>query len=278
MLYIVIPLLLLFGGPAAAQTPGTAAVSGMCISTADMAGLAVSTAEYAAALSTAVPEISEDDVTEAEEGEGSGAEIFVDTETIEPPMPVNMGGNGRLTVTRKDTGEKITVNYRTKDGGYDLAELAKFNHIARCSLTGAEKNMAIKLVELLDAVEDHFGKRGVLLMSGYRSLKLNRMVAGAAEHSLHMLGWAADIRIPGCTSAAVKKYALKLCAGGVGYYPTMGFTHLDVGKVRYWAVKRHARSRRPQRARPVRGAARGKSKTVVPAVKKPGAKPRGGKK
>ncbi len=270
MTYIAISLLLLFSGPASAQTPGTATVSDMGISTAGIAGLAASATSYSETLSTAVPEINEEDVTEAEEGEGSGEDIFVDTTTIEPPMPVKLGGNGRLTITRKDTGEKITINYRMKDGGYDLAELAKFNHIARCSLTGAEKTMAIKLVELLDAVEDHFGKRGILLMSGYRSLKLNRMVPGAAEHSLHMLGWAADIRIPGYSSTAVKKYALKLGAGGVGYYPSMGFTHLDVGKIRYWAVKRHVRARkRPHRAAPVRG----KGKTVVPALKKSGAKP-----
>jgi uncharacterized protein YcbK (DUF882 family) len=274
MTYKAIPFLLLIAGHASAQTPGTAAVSEIEISSADMAGLAVSATEYAASLSTAVPEINEEDVTEAEEGEGSGEDIFVDTTTIEPPMPVNMGGNGRLTVTRKDTGEKITINYRMKDGGYDLAELAKFNHITRCSLTGAEKTMAIKLVELLDAVEDHFGKKGILLMSGFRSLKLNRLVPGAAEHSLHMLGWAADIRIPGYSSTAVKKYALKLGVGGVGYYPSMGFTHLDVGKVRYWAVKRHVRARRPHRAAP----SRGKGKAARPAGKKSGARSPGRKK
>jgi uncharacterized protein YcbK (DUF882 family) len=165
---------------------------------------------------------------------------------------VNLGGNGKLTIIRRDTGESVVLNYRTKDGGYDMDEVAKFDHVARCSLDGSETDMSIKLLELLDAVEDHFGKRGITLLSGYRTQELNRTLPGAAEHSLHMLGWAADIRIPGYTPSAVKKFALRLGAGGVGYYPSKGFTHIDVGRVRYWMVRAPVRRRhRLKRARPV---------------------------
>ena len=200
----------------------------------------------------ALPEVSsgtastEQDISSVEEGEGSGSEVFISSAAPVPPPPVNLGGNGRITITRRDTGERITVTYR-KNGRYDQKALAEIDHIMRCSLDGSEKQMSVKLIELLDAVEDHFGKRGIILLSGYRSYKLNHITKGAAEHSLHMLGWAADIRVPGYSSTKVKNFARRLRVGGVGYYPSMGFTHLDVGKVRYWVVKRRVRRRRPAR-------------------------------
>jgi uncharacterized protein YcbK (DUF882 family) len=106
-----------------------------------------------------------------------------------------------------------------------------------CSLTGKETDISVKLLELLDAVEDRFGKRGLTLLSGYRTPRLNKQVSGAARRSLHMLGWAADIRIPGYSPAAVTAFAKKIRVGGVGYYQNVGFTHLDVGRPRYWIDK-----------------------------------------
>lgn len=243
MLNIISLSLLLLSSPATAQGPGALWEPGVVFSTADLLGeiTGIPACPVPFAVSgTSVPEITEDDVSEMEEGAGSGEEIFAGPDELEPPMPANLGGNGKLTIIRHKTGEKVTLRYRTADGGYDMEEIAKFTRISRCSLTGQERDMAIKLVELLDAVEDRFGKKGIVLLSGYRTLKFNRTLPGAAEHSRHMLGWAADIRVPGYSSAAVKKFALKLRMGGVGYYPLLGFTHLDVGRVRYWEVRRKA--------------------------------------
>ncbi len=175
---------------------------------------------------------------QAEEGKLSG-----ETSDNRPYVSYNS------TLTRQDTGEKLNARYRNKDGTYNQTELDKVTRLMRCSLTGREMPVPVKLLELLDAVEDRFGKKGLILLSGYRTPKLNGQLPGAAKNSLHMLGWAADIKIPGYSSTAVKKYGLKLGAGGVGYYPTKGFTHLDVGKVRYWVVKKPPRKRYVRRAR-----------------------------
>ena len=192
--------------------------------------------------------MTEADVQELEEGEDADTYIFISSAMAQTPEPVNLGGNGRLTLIRSDNGEKLTVRYRLADGTYDAAALAKLDHHMRCSLTGRETRMSVKLIELLDAVEDKFGKKGLTLLSGYRTPKNNGHTAGAARHSLHMLGWAADIKIPGYSSTKVKKYGQRLWVGGVGYYPYKGFTHLDVGKPRYWAVGRPPRRRRFRRA------------------------------
>ena len=254
--WLILPLLF-YIRTAGAQGLGPVVDTGLVIHSASLLDQLASIPDYSTSypLPTPGPDVTEQEVQDEEEIEGG--DIFISTEPVEPPMPVNLGGNGNLTITRRDTGERIVLNYRTKDGGYDMDEIAKFDHVTRCSLDGTEKDMSIKLVELLDAVEDHFGKRGLVLLSGYRTLELNRTLPGAAEHSLHMLGWAADIRVPGYTASAVKKYVLRLGVGGVGYYPSKGFTHIDVGRVRYWMVRAPVRHRRRlKHARPVRHVAK----------------------
>ncbi|PIS46998.1 MAG: hypothetical protein COT17_05705 [Elusimicrobia bacterium CG08_land_8_20_14_0_20_51_18] len=176
----------------------------------------------------------ESEIAYLEESGDYGDDIYISTEGIKEPEPVNLGGNGRLTIIRKDTGEKATVEYRDKDGAYLEGAGDKIKKLLRCSLDDEEIKIPLKLAELLDAIEDRFGKMGIVLLSGYRSRELNKKTPGAATESLHMLGWAADIRIYGYSSRKLRDFARKLKVGGVGYYPSMGFIHVDIGKVRYW--------------------------------------------
>ena len=190
----------------------------------------------------APPEVTEAEVVELEESDPE-TYLFISGAQTHPPEPVNLGGDGSLTLTRQNSGEQLIVRYRNRDGTYNQDGLAKIRRIMRCSFTGKETPVSIKLVEILDAVEDRFGKRGLTLLSGYRTPTLNRRVPGAACRSLHMLGWAADIRIPGYSPAKVVSYARKMRTGGVGYYPDIGFAHLDAGYPRYWLVRRSRRAR-----------------------------------
>ena len=81
-------------------------------------------------------------------------------------------------------------------------------------------------------------RKPVQLISGYRSLSTNNMLrekgSGVAKHSYHTLGQAMDFHIEGISLSNVRKAALKMRAGGVGYYPRSNFVHIDTGPVRHW--------------------------------------------
>lgn len=249
----------------AAQTVNTSTSSASAAAAAVSTG-AASAPQICEGTDTVTDDSSEDDLRDMED-EDDAVDIFVSSVTA-PPPPVNLGGDGTLTITRRNTGETLTAAYRNADGTYNQEELAKINQIMRCSFTGEQVPMAVKLIELLDAVEDHFGKRGLILLSGYRTPEYNRTIRGASKNSLHMLGWAADIRIPSCGTANVKKFGLQMAVGGVGYYPSMGFTHLDVGRVRYWEVKRYKRKRRRHKTRHYVSSSRHAGKTGKKQAKK----------
>ncbi|MGE8452685.1 MAG: YcbK family protein [Pseudomonadales bacterium] len=74
----------------------------------------------------------------------------------------------------------------------------------------------------------------ITVLSGYRHPYTNARTERAALNSLHMLGQAVDIRIPGVSASRIAQLGKYLSAGGVGYYPADGFTHLDCGKLRTW--------------------------------------------
>jgi uncharacterized protein YcbK (DUF882 family) len=48
------------------------------------------------------------------------------------------------------------------------------------------------------------------------------------------MGPVADIRLPGVPLAGLHKSARELRSGGVGYYPSSDFIHVDTGPIRAW--------------------------------------------
>jgi uncharacterized protein YcbK (DUF882 family) len=76
------------------------------------------------------------------------------------------------------------------------------------------------------------------VICGYRSPETNaalrRHSSGVAEHSLHMQGRAIDVRLQGFPTDRLHQLALGMHRGGVGFYPSSDFVHLDNGRVRFW--------------------------------------------
>ena len=76
------------------------------------------------------------------------------------------------------------------------------------------------------------------VISGYRSPRTNQKLHDAghavAEHSQHMQGRAIDVRLIGCGLTKLRDVALAAKRGGVGFYPSSNFVHVDTGRVRTW--------------------------------------------
>jgi len=76
------------------------------------------------------------------------------------------------------------------------------------------------------------------VVCGYRTPRSKELLRthghGVARQSLHMQAMAIDIRMPGVPAAQLRKAALALHRGGVGYYAASNFVHVDVGRVRHW--------------------------------------------
>jgi uncharacterized protein YcbK (DUF882 family) len=136
------------------------------------------------------------------------------------------------------TGEQLRTVYWVQ-GNYIQESLGEINHILRDHRTNEIKDIDAALLDLLFALDSDLETRQPFdVISGYRSPDTNAFLrahsTGIAEHSLHLVGKAIDIRIPGRELRSVHKTAVALKRGGVGYYPKSDFVHVDVGRVRYW--------------------------------------------
>lgn len=75
--------------------------------------------------------------------------------------------------------------------------------------------------------------RPLIINSGYRSPHTNAS-EGGVRNSLHTRAQALDLRIEGVSAEALSRFGRYLAGGGVGYYPSKNFTHLDRGRIRNW--------------------------------------------
>ena len=136
------------------------------------------------------------------------------------------------------TGEQLKIVY-WEQGNYLEESLGAINHILRDPRTNEIKDIDTGLLDLLFAIRNELETQQPFhIISGYRSPDTNAFLrahsTGIAEHSLHLVGKAIDIRTPGRELRVLHKTAVALKGGGVGYYPKSDFVHVDVGRVRYW--------------------------------------------
>jgi uncharacterized protein YcbK (DUF882 family) len=136
------------------------------------------------------------------------------------------------------TGERLNVVYWV-EGRYQPDALERIDRLLRDFRTDDTHPIDTRLLDLLAALRDRLLTRAPLqVVSGYRSPATNAWLAslteGVATNSLHMAGRAIDIRVPGRRLGAVRRAALGLHDGGVGFYPRSNFVHLDTGRPRRW--------------------------------------------
>lgn len=143
-----------------------------------------------------------------------------------------------LSFYNTHTGEKLSATFWS-NGKYLNDGIEEISWLMRDHRAGEASPMDPKLLDLLHNLQTKVGHQGEFqVISGYRSPATNRMLnkqtSGVAKRSYHMQGKAIDVRMSGFDTRELHKAALSLKGGGVGYYSSSNFVHLDVGRVRYW--------------------------------------------
>ena len=156
----------------------------------------------------------------------------------------------RLHLHNLHTLEDIDIVYRIGDN-YQPDAVALLNFFLRDHNTNDVKAYDPREFDLLHDILIHLRRPDALIdvVCGYRTQETNEILrassrGGVAEHSQHILGHAIDIRIPGSTTVKIRNAALSLNEGGVGYYPTTHFVHVDVGAIRTWTYSPRRSHRR----------------------------------
>lgn len=162
------------------------------------------------------------------------------------PVPLKAAGAAPrgervLSFFNLHTGERLQTAYCC-DGAYQPGALAKINHILRDFRRNEVRAIDVRLLDLLHELGGELGTdQPFHVISGYRSPATNATLrtqggarTGVATQSLHMVGKAVDIRVPGVRLDRLRRAARSLRLGGVGYYPASDFVHVDTGRVREW--------------------------------------------
>jgi uncharacterized protein YcbK (DUF882 family) len=147
----------------------------------------------------------------------------------------------RLRFYHTHTGERLDVVYRRGDQ-YIPEALDELDHFLRDHRTGDVRDFDPRLFDLLYDLAASLGDSSgeIDVICGYRTPWSNEFLrtrsphTGVAQHSLHVQAEAIDIRLPGIPTSELRDAALRLHRGGVGYYRSSDFVHVDLGRVRHW--------------------------------------------
>jgi uncharacterized protein YcbK (DUF882 family) len=148
----------------------------------------------------------------------------------------------RLSLYNTHTAERLDIVYRRGDE-YIPAALAKLDNFLRDHRTGDIRHFDPHLYDILSDLTASVGRPGgeIDIVCGYRTSSTNESLrahtTGVAKNSLHIQAEAIDLRMPGIDTLKLRKAALALARGGVGYYPHSDFIHVDVGRVRQWCFE-----------------------------------------
>ena len=144
----------------------------------------------------------------------------------------------QLSFYHTHTQRNLQVTYAI-GGEYVDSALAEINVFLADFRNGEQLVIDPALLDLIYDVRESLGGSGAFeVISAYRSPATNEMLrsksSGVAKNSQHLLGSAIDVRLRGVSTVALRDAAISLQRGGVGYYQSSDFVHIDTGRVRRW--------------------------------------------
>lgn len=144
-----------------------------------------------------------------------------------------------LRLYNTHTGERLEIVFRRGED-YIPGALAKLDYFLRDHNTGDVRHFDPRLYDTLADLTATVGHPDgeIDIVCGYRTPSTNESLrahtTGVAKNSLHIQAEAIDLRMPGVNTLTLRRAALALHRGGVGYYPHSDFIHVDTGRVRQW--------------------------------------------
>lgn len=153
-------------------------------------------------------------------------------------VAANPLGGRKVSLVNAHTGDKFTGEYWA-NGRYLPGAFREIKKLMRDHRTNDIFPIDPRLMDILYVVQHRLENyKPFRVFSGYRSPKTNNMLRrkgeGVARNSLHMSGQAVDLQLPGTRLSSLKKAAINVKSGGVGFYPRSDFVHIDTGRVRHW--------------------------------------------
>lgn len=143
-----------------------------------------------------------------------------------------------LSLERAATGEKAQFRYYQYGVGFEKEGYNIACHLLRDVESKVTVAISPRLIDTLYLIQSWLRVKKmpyhIVIQSGYRTPQHNAQLAKAAKQSEHVKGNAADIRIPGLDVKTLDLLAKAIGVGGVGFYSSNGFVHVDVGRVREW--------------------------------------------
>lgn len=145
----------------------------------------------------------------------------------------------KLSFVHTHINESLSSVTYFQGGRYEPNGLGKLNHLLRDFRTQDVHPIDPQLFDILYDLQVLADRDAPYeIISGYRSPLTNQMLRnrshGVASRSLHMDGKAIDVRLTGFSCKKLRDLALSMRRGGVGYYASSNFVHLDTGRVRSW--------------------------------------------
>ncbi|HKL49488.1 MAG TPA: DUF882 domain-containing protein [Desulfuromonadales bacterium] len=146
-----------------------------------------------------------------------------------------------LSFYNTHTGEHLNKARFWAEGRFIPETLREINHLLRDHRTDSVYPIDPALLTFLYSLKRQLPSYSQFhVISGYRSPETNQMLnrrsnGEVSTSSLHMEGKAIDLRVPGCDLSKLRKTALAMKRGGVGYYPSSNFVHIDSGRPRWWS-------------------------------------------
>jgi uncharacterized protein YcbK (DUF882 family) len=150
-----------------------------------------------------------------------------------------IGAERSVQLFNTHTNERIDIVYKRGDE-YVSSALAKLDYFLRDHNTNEVRHFDPRLYDILADLTASVGHPGgeIDIVCGYRTPETNAALRahtnGVAIHSLHIQAKAIDLRMPGVNTLKLRRAALALARGGVGYYPHSDFIHVDTGRVTQW--------------------------------------------